>query len=55
METILNKEQKPMTNDIADFLLTLNEEEKKSFKEFIQGFKFAAQLYKEKCKEPAKN
>ncbi|WP_023976960.1 hypothetical protein [Clostridium beijerinckii] len=55
METILKKEQKSMTNDIADFLLTLNEEEKKSFKEFIQGFKFAAQLYKEKGKETVRN
>ncbi len=46
METILKKEQKPMTDEIANLLSTLNSEEKKSFKEFIQGFKFAAELYK---------
>ena len=48
METILKKEQKPMADEITKLLLTLNAEEKKSFKEFIQGFKFAAQLYKGK-------
>jgi len=53
MEVILKKEQKPMTDEIGDLLLTLSSEEKKSFKEFIQGFKFAAQLYK--GKEPVKN
>ncbi|WP_160289105.1 hypothetical protein [Clostridium butyricum] len=41
MEVILKKEDKKETNEIFEFIKSLNPEEQKAFKYVIDGFKIA--------------
>ncbi|WP_159425666.1 hypothetical protein [Clostridium butyricum] len=46
MEVILKKEDKKETNEIFEFIKTLNTEEQKAFKYVIDGFKIARAIGK---------
>ncbi|MBY6930979.1 hypothetical protein [Clostridium botulinum] len=48
MQVILKKEEKPQVDEIFDFIKSLNMEEQKDFKSFIDGYKFAKQMEKGK-------
>lgn len=48
MEVILKKEQKLDIDEMAEFLNSLNQEEKNVFKGIIDGFKLARTLEKGK-------
>ncbi|WP_205456035.1 hypothetical protein [Clostridium botulinum] len=48
MQVIFKKEEKPQVDEIFDFIKSLNMEEQKDFKSFIDGYKFAKQMEKGK-------
>lgn len=50
METILNKKEKPVIDEMIEFLKNLTVQEQKEINYFIQGIKFAR---KKEEKEPA--
>ena len=41
METILNKKEKPVIDEMIEFLKSLTAQEQKEMNNFIQGIKFA--------------
>jgi len=41
METILNKTEKPVIDELVEFLKSLTEKEQQEINIFIQGIKFA--------------
>lgn len=41
METYVEKDKKKEVDEVLDFLSQLNDEEKKDFKSFMDGVKFA--------------
>lgn len=50
METILNKKEKPVIDEMVEFLKTLTVQEQKEINYFMQGIKFAKKATQ---KEPA--
>lgn len=48
MQVILRKEEKEQADEIFDFIKSLNMEEQKDFKSFIDGYRFAKQMEKGK-------
>lgn len=48
MEFVLKKEEKQNVDEIFEFLKSLNPDEQKGFKSFIDGFRFAKELEKAK-------
>ncbi|MBY6931057.1 hypothetical protein [Clostridium botulinum] len=48
MQVILKKEEKPQVDEMFDFIKSLNIEEQKGFKSFIDGYRFAKQMEKSK-------
>ena len=48
METILKQEERPVIDEMVEFLRSLSPEEQKEINNFIEGVKFAKKLGGEK-------
>jgi hypothetical protein len=46
METILNKNEKPVIDELVEFLKSLTEKEQQKINYFIQGIKFMKEVEK---------